>query len=319
MQKRPTISVIVPVYKAEQYLPRCIDSILSQEFTDFELLLIDDGSPDGSGKLCDEYAARDSRIKVFHKENGGVSSARNLGLDKACGEWIMFADADDWFSKEAMKLSIECSEKYDIVRFGYTSVFDPNSVQTKNSVLQSTDTTTYLKLVVERKTTMAVWGAIYRRKLFTENKIYFDTSLRAGEDWLVLVNLITKSKEVKILPIPLYYYNRYNEQGCINSFNFEKSKELLSAFCKVEELIEKSQHNNISLTTAHITIINELLSTFIEAKTPIKEFKSHIAELNNIHHNPTIKEYISANTSIKNKLRIFLYLHFPFIYNLIKK
>ena len=231
----------------------------------------------------------------------------------------MFADADDWFSKEAMKLSIEGSKEYDIVRFGYTSVFDPDSVQTKNSVLQSTDTATYLKLVIERKTTMAVWGAIYRRRLFTENKIYFNTSLRAGEDWLVLVNLIINSKEVKILPIPLYYYNRYNEQGCINSFNFEKSKELLSAFCKVEELIEKSQHNNISLTSAHITILNELLSTFIEAKTPIKEFKSHIAELNNIHHNPTIKEYISANTSIKNKLRTFLYLHFPFIYNLIKK
>lgn len=91
----PKISVIVPVYKAERYLSACIDSILAQTFTDFELLLIDDGSPDASGQICDEYVGRDSRIRVFHKENGGVSSARNLGLDKAAGEWVTFVDSDD--------------------------------------------------------------------------------------------------------------------------------------------------------------------------------------------------------------------------------
>ena len=81
----PKISIIVPVYKVERYLPHCIDSILAQTFTDFELLLIDDGSPDNSGKICDEYAAKDTRIRVFHKDNGGVSSARNFGLDNANG------------------------------------------------------------------------------------------------------------------------------------------------------------------------------------------------------------------------------------------
>ena len=95
----PKISVIVPVYKAEKYICRCVDSILAQTFTDFELLLIDDGSPDNSGAICDEYAASDSRVKVFHKENGGVSSARNVGLDNACGEWITFVDADDWIAE----------------------------------------------------------------------------------------------------------------------------------------------------------------------------------------------------------------------------
>ena len=91
----PKISVIVPVYKTEKYLPECIESILAQTFPDFELILVDDGSPDNSGKICDDYATRDSRIRVFHKENGGVSSARNLGLDNARGEWIAFVDSDD--------------------------------------------------------------------------------------------------------------------------------------------------------------------------------------------------------------------------------
>lgn len=91
----PKISVIVPVYNVEKWLHRCIDSILAQTFTDFELLLIDDGSTDASGAICDEYAQRDSRVRVFHKPNGGVSSARNLGLDNAQGEWIAFCDSDD--------------------------------------------------------------------------------------------------------------------------------------------------------------------------------------------------------------------------------
>ncbi len=93
---KPLISVIVPVYNAEKTLRRCVDSILSQTFTEFELLLINDGSKDNSGVICDEYARKDSRIRVFHKENGGVSSARNVGLDNLRGEWVTFVDSDDY-------------------------------------------------------------------------------------------------------------------------------------------------------------------------------------------------------------------------------
>ena len=92
MNSNPKISIIVPVYNVELFLPRCIDSILNQSFADFELLLIDDGSKDKSGAICDEYAEKDKRIKVFHKVNGGVSSARNLGLEKSKGEYITFVD-----------------------------------------------------------------------------------------------------------------------------------------------------------------------------------------------------------------------------------
>lgn len=92
----PKVSIIVPVYKAEGYLHRCVDSILAQTFTDWELLLIDDGSPDRSGEICDEYAQKDSRVRVIHKENGGVSSARQRGQDEACGEYTIHVDPDDW-------------------------------------------------------------------------------------------------------------------------------------------------------------------------------------------------------------------------------
>ena len=116
----PKISVIVPVYKAEKYLHRCIDSILAQTYTDFELLLIDDGSPDNCGAICDEYAAKDSRVRVFHKENGGVSSARNLGLDNADGDYIAFCDADDYVSEGWLKCFADAViDSLDIAFQGY--------------------------------------------------------------------------------------------------------------------------------------------------------------------------------------------------------
>lgn len=116
----PIISVIVPVYNVEQYLSHCIDSIINQTFTSLELLLIDDGSKDNSGKICDEYAKKDNRIRVFHKENGGVSSARNIGLDNAQGKFICFVDSDDWLELECLSLSISNIGDADILFFAYT-------------------------------------------------------------------------------------------------------------------------------------------------------------------------------------------------------
>lgn len=114
------ISVIIPIFKAEKFLHRCIDSILAQSYTGFELLLIDDGSPDNSGVICDEYAAKDSRVRVFHKENGGVSSARNLGLDNAVGDYIAFCDADDYVSEDWLKCFADAViDSLDIAFQGY--------------------------------------------------------------------------------------------------------------------------------------------------------------------------------------------------------
>ena len=96
----PKVSIIVPVYKVEKYLRKCIDSIINQTLKDIEIILVDDGSPDNCGKICDEYAAKDTRIKVIHKENGGLSSARNAGMEVAEGEYIGFVDSDDWIESD---------------------------------------------------------------------------------------------------------------------------------------------------------------------------------------------------------------------------
>ena len=107
----PMISVVVPVYKVEHYLHRCVDSILNQSYSDFELILVDDGSPDNCGMICDEYAAKDARIHVIHQQNGGLSAARNTGIDWLCensdSKWLTFIDSDDWIHKDYLKILLE--------------------------------------------------------------------------------------------------------------------------------------------------------------------------------------------------------------------
>lgn len=125
MKNKVTVSVIIPVYKVERYIRQCIDSVLAQTFTDFELLLIDDGSPDGCPAICDEYAKKDTRIRVFHKQNGGLSSARNRGIDEAHGEWVIFIDSDDaWKDTDCLLKLYSYAKKLnlDIVRFEYQAV-----------------------------------------------------------------------------------------------------------------------------------------------------------------------------------------------------
>lgn len=114
MEKNPLISVIVPIYDVESYLPKCVESVLRQTYTNLEIILVDDGSPDNSGKICDDFAARDPRVRVIHKENGGLSSARNAGLDAAHGEYITFLDSDDWIAEDAYEHLLSVMRKYDV-------------------------------------------------------------------------------------------------------------------------------------------------------------------------------------------------------------
>lgn len=137
MKNKPTISVIVPVYNVEKYLEECVESVLSQTFTDYELLLIDDGSTDSSGDLCDQIAKRDTRVRVFHKSNGGISSARNKGMDEAEGDWIVFLDSDDkWADKDGLGRLYDYATRnnLDALRFEYQSMNDDMTVRLPQKV-----------------------------------------------------------------------------------------------------------------------------------------------------------------------------------------
>ena len=201
----PKISVIVPVYKAEQYIRRCVDSILAQTFTDFELLLIDDGSPDNSGAICDEYAAKDSRVKVFHKENGGVSSARNLGLDNATGEWITFVDSDDWIVYDYLQLCISTSENnhLDFLKFdlggNYLKEQDSNQNINKDNLIEVLTLNNFIKKSFNYSVTSFIKTTII-------GKLRFNELMKYAEDQLFIFQVLSNCNTCGYLHKRIYKY-----------------------------------------------------------------------------------------------------------------
>ncbi len=216
-----TLSIVIPVYNTKAYLSDCLGSILTQSFTDFEILLIDDGSTDGSGELCDEFARLDSRIRFFHKENGGVSSARNLGLANACGEWVYFVDSDDFLLPGGLQTLIECvSDEVDIVMGGYMEVDVSGDVYTVNE--RAVRVLSKKQSIV---TLFAGYGSFYRycgymcirllrRSVIIKNNLVFDPSISIKEDTLFLMQYICKSNGItRQTTVPVYKYCRRSDSA----------------------------------------------------------------------------------------------------------
>lgn len=200
----PKVSIIVPVYKVEQYIRECLDSIKQQTFLDWECLLIDDGSPDNSGKICDEYAQGDARFKVFHVENGGVSRARNIGLDNMMGEWVMFVDSDDAIAKNTLELCmnnvLQCD--IDVIQFSFAhrseELGEPDISQTQILSLQD-----YLK---ERKYQVCAGGSFLNTSVIKEFNLRFDTQLKLAEDQMFMYHYMDQSQRFMKLGMKLYWY-----------------------------------------------------------------------------------------------------------------
>lgn len=223
----PQISVIVPVYNAEKYLIRCIDSILIQSFPNFELLLIDDGSKDSSGQICDEYATKDSRVRVFHKENGGVSSARNFGLDKAQGEWICFVDSDD----EIQNLEVLSSSKLDSDIILFSLRMDYKDGRTYCDPLlplsKALDTKEmYIKAYLHYHVFSSVCAKLIRRSVLKD--LRFDTTIKFGEDALYNLKLMNLVNKITICNEIAYVYNRFEDYGVKYQDSIENSINTMS-------------------------------------------------------------------------------------------
>ena len=214
----PKVSVIVPVYNTEKYLPRCIDSILTQTFTDFELILVNDGSTDNSGKICDEYAEKDSRIVVAHKENEGANAARKEGVNIASGEWINFVDSDDTITSNSIELLINnTSDNIDIV---IGQIFKTKRCA---EILSYFD---YRKKILTGKMAHPV-AKLYRRKILIEEIFDLPKKITIGEDMLMNVRLaFTIRQNVKVVPNLIYNY-RYRANSAINSRKHSIEYEIL--------------------------------------------------------------------------------------------
>lgn len=217
MERSPLISVIVPVYKVETYLPRCVDSILAQTWKNLEIFLVDDGSPDGCGRICDEYAKNDPRIRVIHKENGGLSSARNAGLDVASGDYIGFVDSDDWIEPEMYAEMLALMEKYD-ARMVCAGRYDVDGETGEKTVglcpaqeEQIDGETMAGRIFLWDQCDSAAWDKLYRRELFEDIRY---PEGKTCEDVPVTYRLALKAQRVALCSRPLYNY--YHRSGSIS-------------------------------------------------------------------------------------------------------
>lgn len=202
----PKISIIVPVYKVEQYIHKCIDSILQQTLTDIELILVNDGSPDNCGQICDEFARKDVRIKVIHKENGGLSSARNSGLDIAKGEYVGFVDSDDWIEPDMYKLLYSLCEENncEIANISSFIHYKERTIRNGGHPLIIHNKTEAMKTMLEGKLyDEVVWTKLVKRDLL--KNLRFKTGI-VYEDTAFTYQLIHKSNRICSIGIPMYHY-----------------------------------------------------------------------------------------------------------------
>lgn len=225
----PTVSIIVPVYNAEKTIGRCIESILNQEFTDFELLLIDDGSTDGSGILCDVYAEKDSRICVVHKGNSGVSNSRNLAIDMANGTYLQFLDADDWITPNATRTFVESAvaSNADMVISDFYRVVDKR-VSQKGSIDEEgfMSRPEYAEHMMENPADFyygVLWNKLYRREIVDKYRLRMDPGISWCEDFMFNLEYIRHAERFYVVQLPLYYYVKTKGSLASQGMNISKT------------------------------------------------------------------------------------------------
>ena len=204
----PLISVIVPIYKVESYLRQCVDSILNQTYTNLEIILVDDGSPDNCGAICDEYAAKDSRVRVFHKPNGGLSDARNAGMKIMTADYLMFVDSDDWMELHAVELLYSLMKEHDAsIVIGGQKQFEDGTNQ-----LLFTNCHGPVKAIYQSKTEAmeamlrygcTVWGRLYRREI--HQGIWYPSGT-VHEDEAIMLPLLERCSRIVKINEPIYCY-----------------------------------------------------------------------------------------------------------------
>jgi glycosyltransferase involved in cell wall biosynthesis len=300
-EQLPLLSVIVPVYNVEKFLEECVYSILQQEFEDFEILLVDDGSTDSSSRLCDEFAVKDERIRVFHKTNGGQSSARNLALDEAKGKYITFVDSDDYISKDFYAPNIKVLEESDVdvikmpyATFGLKNVDYPNQskmIKAKDDLFRFLITTdSYL------------WNRIYKRSIFDALKFPVGMIL---EDVFITPEIIKNINSIYLSDQGFYYYRQRENSTVTKTHTPKILEDILKAYLSYLDVTYNSKHRDI-----FIKYYATYLSGYFETKANFKDhdfsyFKKEFTKFN-IH----ILDAFKYRLSVKQKIKLILVIIF---------
>ena len=236
------ISVIIPIYKVENYLNRCVESVVNQSYQNLEIILVDDGSPDNCPKMCDEWAEKDERIKVIHKENGGLSDARNAGMDEISGEYVFFVDSDDWIHRDTLKILMMFQKNHDVdivecKALPISKEVTDAQIDVENITLSVFDTKEAMaSLLREKPLKQTVWNKLYKRKII--DSIKFEVG-KYHEDEFWTYQIFDKAKEILFLDVELYYYYQRQDSIMGQAFSLKRLDAIEGRYRRLEMFKEK--------------------------------------------------------------------------------
>ena len=312
--KNQIVSIIVPVYNVDKFIKKCLDSILCQTYKNLEILLIDDGSTDSSGKICDEYANIDSRVKVYHQDNSGVSSARNLGLDHCNGELISFIDSDDFVEPNYIEILLDNYENNSQIVICKFDIYQ-NQDAVKPGFLKingefTSETYDFVKTAHGR-----VWGTIFSKELIAD--LRFNKELTIGEDALFLAELIKKSIKIKIIPNILYHYIERDGSELLSCYNENKITEVY-AWEKISALFSAETKGFISAKARLGNVSRKLIVKYSDNSLFKEKYLDYVFQIFNNNY-----KYSMKYAKFSYRVKLWLTAHFKnvslMVYNLLKK
>lgn len=298
----PKYSVIIPVYNAEKTLCRCVDSLLNQNYTDMELILVNDGSSDGSLDICNTYKNCDTRVQVIDKPNGGVSTARNAGLDAAVGEYILFVDSDDYVSEDYFRIldEVALSKHYDFLMFSH-SVMDGMSIQsnarTPFSADCSEDSMTRFCRMLYTKEINSPCTKRYCRKIIEDHRIRFPENLYIGEDKCFNLQYALHCSSCLVSQEVLYYVSIENDQSLSRKMRPDLYQQFERLDAKIRQIIREAdipEHHRSQYEAAENLI--QLRAIYSESK------RMHLANRDRKFRRTTIRQMCQNNNAQKSSL-----------------
>lgn len=286
-QEIKKVSIIVPVYNVEKYLDQCIQSIINQTYRNLEIFLVNDGSTDKSGELCNIWSKYDTRIHVIHQTNQGVSVARNVALDQITGQYLLFIDSDDWIEKfmvERLVSKIETEVDIDAVFCGYVEFEDDSN---KNLQIVSPS----LNRIIDRNSGVAeifgeystmVWNKLFSTKLLNE-MIYFDTNLKIGEDELWMIQTLKTAKNISLIDDPLYHY-RKRTVGVSKDFTLSLARlsEISSQKQVLQEIVDYRSEELLLLAQKRMYYTGQLIMKIAFYQGDIELFQKIDRDIDNV-------------------------------------
>lgn len=305
------VSVICPVYNAERFLRRSVDSVLSQTLPDFELILVDDGSTDGSGKICDEYASVDSRVKVIHKSNGGVSSARQAGMDLATGKYFIHIDSDDWADSEWLEKmhKVALTENADVVCCDFYQVFKDRKELSRQCHPEYSQKEIAVA-VASGRMAHSLWNKLIRRSIFNAYGLRFPVEMTVAEDAFVCQSLFIRGVKCAFCEGVYYYYDRFSNVSALTRSKYRKS---LDSICLCISELEKIPGSE-DIRDLALKTVKGIAKLKAFRCLPSKDFVSLYKEINheyiknNILKIKFVEGYVALGLLIRsNKIALWLY------------